>query len=1066
MVIATVTCRDKVIHKARGHRNGHVFGHLWIEYGKNNTASSAEIRPGGSVATQRDIRSTSFASRGNLSAGRVESQLSIGRESKDEKRCSGGEAGKVPAPQSEGGSSLYDVLLSDGSNSNETWSMGSLGQSERSEALNPREAGGAPALKEPSESSAQQRSSPGPRLGGVAGGRKALALVTSSSDGSSLYNNLSHGSHESVLKQRAIIVSNPSVPFPPPRRGENQHDLVLQGYMGNSTDLAVSHSEGVPARSPPDARMARPEGHAEHMTSERLAHARPHASVKQQDEIGVRGAFDEHSRHTLVKRLSQPDVRSTDDKGSSHKSLFNKGRLDDETTTGNDEGRWATEHGDASQARLDGDQSSEPGPFASKPRGRRLDRQRSTGDGELDKHALARHAAARSMEHRARSLGCLVVEHNHGFLDESFLGGKLRLWSLRDEGLINNFPSLDQQASESTGAGSRVGNHGHDVEEQKAEEARLIDNSGFVGKGAQAADSEDTPVDAEISADDKGFTHSRSPDSENGNNIEGKKKVENSFSHGDKPRRVGHDKRLADDRTPRSGEMPASENSGDRGRGLDLRDERISDKKALCDHLSPRESQRRQSREAGSHLGEDTALASGLDSVKGGIRVTGRKLRYNGSVDGKTLNDAQYNEKTLAGGGYVENGARDGGIDASDSLELERELENVGSFNGFWPQREPHRSPTAEGSFVERGRYLKEVPPVAEGTSASGQGLTNRTEGGDGRFMESIVDRKDALAVSAALLRQEADDQRKLVAEIAAEIVAEIVAVGGKSDDSERGGRRSVSEKAFSKNREVLDKAPLEGQQRPAELLEGGSADGRPLIDGQPAEYPSAQHALDSEWYHGSTLEAPVSGSAGADGGSTHHELPDNLLAEEKLPHDESEGNNVGVGETTSSAAGRGGGVTDDNLDADTPLDKLLIVSLDKEQKKPHGAPARQGLLDGDALLAGELPNERPVVGGTQTHPQGDGDSFDGSAGGRSPGSMHSSAETKRSQPDGEGSLDEYLFDGESSGNHSLDGNSFDGQSLSDRDSKGESSFDGSSPDAGSADDVSAMDDDLLFDDA
>lgn len=1054
---------DNVIHKARGHRNGHVFEHLWIEYGENSTASGAETRPGGSVATEQDIRNTTFASRGNLSAERVESQQSIDHESKNEKRCSGDEDGKVPAPQSEGGSSLYNVLLSDGSNSDETWSMGSLEQSERSEALNPRDAGGAPALKGPSGSSAQQRSSPRPRLGSVAGGRKALALVTSSSDGSSLYNNFSHGSHESVLNQRAIIMSNPSVPFPPPRRRENQHDLVLQGCVGNSTDLAVSRSEGAPTRSPSDARMARPEDHAEYTTSEPLAHVRQHAPVKQQGEVGVRGAFDERSRDTLVKRLSQSDMRSTDDKESPYEILFNKGKLDDETTTGNDGGRWATEHGDASQGRLEGNQPFEPAPFAAKPHQRRLDTRRSTDDGQLDKHALARHEAVRSMRHRARSLGSLVVQHTQGYLDESLLFGKPRLKFLGGEGLKKYFLSLDQQASEGTGAGSSLGNHGRAVEEQKAEEASLIGDSGFVGKGAQAAVSEDTPVDAAISADDQGFAHSRSPDSKNSNNIDGEKKIENS-SHGDEPKRVGRDKSLADERTPSSGETPASENSGDRERGPDLRDERIVDNKAQGDHLSRRESQCRQSREERSHLEEDTAIARGLDSMRGDIRVRGEELQNNGSIDGTTLNEAQHNnEKTLAGWGYVEKRARDDGIDASEGLDREGELENVGSFDGLSPQHMPHRALTDKVSFGERGRYLKKVLPVAEGTSASSQGLTNRTKGGYGRFAESIVDREDALAVSAAL-RHETDDQRKLVAEIAAGIVAEIVAVGGKSGDSERGGRRSVGEKEFKKSREVLDEASLESQQRPAELLEGGSADGWTLNDGQPAEYPSAQHALDGERYHGRTLEDLASGSAGADGGSTHHELPDKLLAEKQTPHDGSEDNNVGARETLSSAVGKGGGVTDDSLDADTPLDEKLIASLDKEQKKPHGAPTRQGLRDGDALLAGELPNERPVVGGTQTHPQEDGDSFDGSAGGRSPGSMHSNAETKHTQPDGEGSLDEYLFDGESSGDHSLDGNSFDGQSLSDRDSESESSFGGSSPDAGSADGVSAVDDDLLFD--
>ena len=129
------------------------------------------------------------------------------------------------------------------------------------------------------------------------------------------------------------------------------------------------------------------------------------------------------------------------------------------------------------------------------------------------------------------------------------------------------------------------------------------------------------------------------------------------------------------------------------------------------------------------------------------------------------------------------------------------------------------------------------------------------------------------------------------------------------------------------------------------------------------------------------------------------------------------------------------------NLDADTPL-------------------------DGRTLVAGELLNAPSVVDGTQTQPRGDGDLFDESAVGRASGSKHDSAETKHSQPDGEGSLDEYLFDAESSGNHSLDRSSFDGQSLSDHDSENESSLGENPPSTGSTDDVSAMDDDVLFDDA
>lgn len=1070
---------DKVIHKARGHRNGHVFEHLWIEYGKTGTASSAEARPGGSVAAHANIRSTPSPSCGNLSAGKVESELSLHRESKEGKRCSADEDGQVSVPQSAGGSSLYDVLLSDGSNSDETWSLGSLEQNETAEALHARAAGGAPALKVPSgSSSAQQRSSSRSRLGGVAGGRKSPALVVSSSDGSSLYNNFSRGSHESLSNKRAIANDTPAVPPPPPGPGQNQHDGALHRHVGNSAGLAVSGSDEVSPRSPSDARMARPESHAEQTTGKSLPHARQHTHAEQQGEVEVRGSFYDRSQDTSMKRLLQPDTRSADNKGSSsssHESLFNKRKLDDETTTGNDGGRWAKEHGDGSHGTLGSKQPFEPAaPFVAKPRQRRLDRRRSTGDLALGKHALARPAASRSMGHRAKSLGSLVVVYNQGSFDKSLIGERPRLVSLRDEGLVNDFPSrVDQPASEGTGAGSGAENHGRAAEELNAEEARLIGDSGLVGKEAQTPVGEDTPVDAAISADGEGFASSRSKDSKYSNNIEATEKVDNTFSRGDEPSSVGRDKILADERPPSSGETPAGKNSDDRGRGPDTKDERIADNKTPDENLSPRESQRRQSlEEEGSHLEEGAAaLARGLDAVGGGISVTDSEL---GNIDvfaETTPNDAQHNKQTLAGWEYVEKGARDGAIGAPESLERERELENVGSFGRLSSQDEPHRAPSDEGSFVKRGRSLKEVPPLAEGAPASDQSPTDITDGDDGHVAESILDEKDAITEGA--LRQEADDQRKLVAEIvaeiAAEIVAEIVAVGGERGGSEGGGRRGVNEKKFKKSREAFDEAPLEGQQPPPELLGGGSANGRSLDDRQPAEYPSAHQELDTKPYDEDTPEDLVTKRAEADGSSTHHELPANLLAEEKSPYGEFEGNTVGVGETTSSVVGKGVGVTDgalDALDADTPLDKLLIAPLDKEKENPHGVPARHGLLDGEALLAGELPKERPVLDVTQTQPQGDGDSFDGSASGRASGSNYDSSDTKHLQSGGEGSLDEYLFDGKSSGSLSLDGNSFDGQSLSDHDSENESSFGGSSPDTGSADGGSATEDDLLFDDA
>ena len=501
---------DKVIHKARGHRNGHVFEHLWIEYGKTSTATSADTRPDRFVAAQGNVGNTTSASHGNLSAGRVGSQLSIHRESKDEKRCSGDEDGKVPAPQSEGGSSLYDVLLSDGSNSDEAWSMGSLDQNESAEALNAREAGGASALNGPSGLSAQQRSSPRSRLGGVGMGRKVPALVSSSSEGSSLYNIFYHASHASDSNQRAIV-NHPSVPFRPPRREENQQDVMLHGYTGNSTDLTASGSEDVPARSPSDTQVVRPEGHAQQTTAESLAHVRQHARVKQEGNVGVRGAFDERSRDTPTKRLSQPGMRSTDDKGLSHEVLFNKRKLDEETTTENDGGPWTKDHGGASQETVESKQHVKPPPFVAKQRQRRLDRRRSTGDRELEKQTLVRHAVARSMGHRAGSLGSLAIEHIQRSFDESLQCGRTRLGSLRDEGLANDFRSLDQQAGEGSGAGSSVRNHGRAVEEQKAEEARLIDDSGLEGKKAQAPVGEDRPVDAAISADE-GFVRSCSRD--------------------------------------------------------------------------------------------------------------------------------------------------------------------------------------------------------------------------------------------------------------------------------------------------------------------------------------------------------------------------------------------------------------------------------------------------------------------------------------------------------------------------------------------------------------------------
>ena len=147
-----------------------------------------------------------------------------------------------------------------------------------------------------------------------------------------------------------------------------------------------------------------------------------------------------------------------------------------------------------------------------------------------------------------------------------------------------------------------------------------------------------------------------------------------------------------------------------------------------------------------------------------------------------------------------------------------------------------------------------------------------------------MINKKDAFAASDAP-RQEADDQRNLIAEIVAKIVSEIVAVDGERGDYEGGGRRGVNEDEF-KNNEDFDEAPLEGQP-PPELLDGASADGRPLIDRPPVECSFAQQLLDSELNHGGVPEELVAGNAQVDESSTHRELLVDLLTKEKSPPDE-----------------------------------------------------------------------------------------------------------------------------------------------------------------------------------
>lgn len=1001
---------DKIIHEARGLRNGHVFEHIWIEYGNTSTATNTETHPSGSataqgvsVTAQGGIRNAPSSSRGNISVNRVGSQLSSSRgnlsadregsqssihhEHKDEisDLDDGKGHGQGPAPrlvdgpqmptqQSEGGSSLYDVLLSDDSNSDKTWSMGSVETNEPLETLKAREKGGPFAVNGLSGPSAQRHSSLSPPLGGVGGRRKGTELEVSSSDGSSLYNNFSHGSRASDLNQRSTV-KDPYVPSPPSKREEDLHEVV------------------------------------------------PHKSVEN------------------IANLK---------------------------TIGNDGSRWANEQGSASQGTLESERPYRPGRFLTEPHQRRLDRQRSTGDRALGQHALLRNLAARNMGHRAGSLGRLDIEHGsdkQSSFDRTPLGGRpSRSGSLRGEGMVNDIRLLEQEASEGAGAGSSEGNYGRTLEEPNAKEAKFIDESRLEGKDARTPFFEGTLVRKPISVHNEVSVHSRGCGFQVASEIEGNGGVK-SFPPAVEPSSVWRGITLVGERPP-SGETPASENSNDRGQKPDFRDESVVDGKEPGGHLSPHDIQHRQFLEEGSDLDKTTSLTRVLGAEEDGIRDTDEELETNDPSNKKTPNKYAQHKQTLEGHGYVEVGVRDGSIGATESLSHQGNLDKIGSLDEISPQGDSRRESIDEGSLDEHERFLKEIPPVVEGTVASDQDFDNRMDGGDGRVTESLLDRRaasvdpDVRALLVSLLnavvvggtpRQEARDERKLF--------AETVTVDGERDNSGRGGRRGVIENE-SKNREALDEAPLE-ELSPSEPLDGGSADGWPLNDRPLAENPPAEQPLDNKPKRGDAPEELVVEKEEVDGNSSHHELPVKLLIEAASPPDQSEDNNMG--ETIASVLGHDGVAKDDPLDADAPLDEL--ASLDAEQKPPR-VLVQQGLLDGKILLAGQLPSERSVAGEIQKQSQEDRDSFDGhSAEDRSPGSTHESAKTQRSKPEGEGSLNEYLFDRELSGSHSLDRNSFDGQSLSDHDSENEPSLGGSSPDTGSVDNLSAMDDDLLFDD-